>query len=157
MTGSYDPDLNLLFWGTGNPNPIYYGDRSQGDNLYTASLVALDADTGKLRWHYQFTPHDLHDWDANHVPVLADMRVRRSARKVVMNANRNGFFYVIDRATGKLLLGKPFGDTTWAREIDAKGRPIVHQRRPARRVHPGQRRQHQLHAAVVRRGARLFF
>ena len=97
MTGSYDPELNLIYWGTGNPNPDYYGLDRQGDNLYTASLIAVDADTGKLRWHFQFTPHDLHDWDSNHVPVLADVTIGGQARKVVMVANRNGFFYVLDR------------------------------------------------------------
>lgn len=121
MTGTYDPDLNVLYWGTGNPNPDYYGADRKGDNLYTNSLIALDAATGTLKWHYQFTPHDLHDWDANHVPVLADI----GGRRVVMVANRNGFFYVLDRVTGKLILGKPFTDTTWAREIGADGRPIV--------------------------------
>jgi alcohol dehydrogenase (cytochrome c) len=121
MTGSYDPDLNLLYWGTGNPNPDYYGADRKGDNLYTNSLVAIDAATGALKWHYQFTPHDTHDWDANHVPVLADI----GARKVVMVANRNGFFYMLDRRTGEVLVGKPFTDTTWAREIGKDGRPIV--------------------------------
>ncbi len=121
VTGSYDPELNLLYWGTGNPNPDYYGGDRLGDNLYTASLVALDADTGKLKWHYQFTPHDLHDWDSNHVPVLADLTIGGRARKVVMVANRNGFFYTLDRATGELLLGKPYTDTKWAREIGPDG------------------------------------
>ena len=121
MTGTYDPELNMLYWGTGNPNPDYYGADRKGDNLYTNSLVAIDAATGTLKWHYQFTPHDTHDWDANHVPVLADW----PDRKVVMVANRNGFFYVLDRRTGELLLGKPFTDTTWAREIGKDGRPIV--------------------------------
>lgn len=121
MTGTYDPDLNLLYWGTGNPNPDYYGDDRKGDNLYTNSVVALDASTGVLKWHYQFTPHDTHDWDSNHVPILADW----PDRKVLMVANRNGFFYVLDRRTGELMLGKPFTDTTWAREIGRDGRPIV--------------------------------
>jgi alcohol dehydrogenase (cytochrome c) len=124
VTGSYDPELNLIYWGTGNPNPDYYGGDRKGDNLYTASLVALDADTGKLRWHYQFTPHDLHDWDANHVPVLADLTIRGQARKVVMVANRNGFFYTLDRTNGELLNAKPYIDTKWAREVGPKG-PIV--------------------------------
>ena len=121
MTGTYDPELNLLYWGTGNPNPDYNGDDRKGDNLYTNSLIAIDAATGTLKWHYQFTPHDTHDWDANQVPVLADW----PDRKVVMLANRNGFFYVLDRRTGELLVGKPFTDTTWAREIGKDGRPIV--------------------------------
>ena len=125
VTGSYDPELNLLFWGTGNPNPDYYGEDRKGSNLYTASIVAIDADTGKLKWYFQFTPHDTHDWDSNHVPVLADLTLGGQPRKVVMVANRNGFFYVLDRATGKLLVGKPFTDTTWARALDPDGHPIV--------------------------------
>ncbi|MEE2965602.1 MAG: PQQ-dependent dehydrogenase, methanol/ethanol family [Acidobacteriota bacterium] len=125
MTGSFDPELNLIYWGTGNPNPDYYGDDRLGDNLYTASIVALNADTGVIEWHYQFTPHDVNDWDSNHVPVQADILWDGSPRKVVMVANRNGFFYVLDRVTGELLLGKPFTDTTWARELDDDGRPIV--------------------------------
>ena len=123
-TGSYDPVLNQVYFGTGNPNPDYYGDDRKGDNLYTCSLVALDPDTGKLKWYYQFTPHDTHDWDANQVPVLADLTVRGQRYKVVMLANRNGFFYVIDRERGKLLFGKPFTGTNWAREIGPDGRPI---------------------------------
>lgn len=125
MTGSYDPDLDLLYWGTGNPNPDYYGDERPGDNLYTNSIVALDAQTGSLRWHYQFTPHDLNDWDSNHVPVLADIDWQGAPRKVVMVANRNGFFYVLDRVSGELLLGQPFTGTSWARELDSDGRPLV--------------------------------
>jgi alcohol dehydrogenase (cytochrome c) len=125
MTGSYDSDLGLLYWGTGNPNPDYYGADRPGDNLYTASLIAVEAATGRLRWHYQFTPHDTHDWDSNHVPVLADVRFDGADRRVVMVANRNGFFYVLDRVTGELLLGEPYTDTTWAREIGPDGRPVV--------------------------------
>jgi alcohol dehydrogenase (cytochrome c) len=125
VTGSYDPELNLLYWGTGNPNPDYYGEDRKGSNLYTASLVAIDADTGTLKWYFQFTPHDTHDWDSNHVPVLADLPIGGQLRKVVMVANRNGFFYVLDRATGKLLVGKPFTETTWARELGPDGHPIV--------------------------------
>ncbi|HVY63814.1 MAG TPA: PQQ-dependent dehydrogenase, methanol/ethanol family [Gammaproteobacteria bacterium] len=125
MTGSYDPKLGLLYWGTGNPNPDIYSANRVGDNLYTASLLAVDAKTGTIRWHYQFTPHDTHDWDANHVPVLAEVTIGGKPRRVVMVANRNSFFYVLDRVTGELLIGKPFTSTTWARELDAKGRPIV--------------------------------
>ena len=125
MTGSYDPELNLLYWGTGNPNPDYWGHGRLGDNLYTNSLIAIDADTGRLKWHYQFTPHDTHDWDSNHVPVVGDLWIGGAARKVVMVANRNGFFYVLDRTNGQLIYGKPFTDTTWAREIGRDGRPIV--------------------------------
>jgi alcohol dehydrogenase (cytochrome c) len=125
VSGSYDPDLNLLYWGTGNPNPNYFGDNRLGDNLYTASIVALDADTGKLKWHYQFTPHDTHDWDANNIPILAELSIRGQRHKVVMVANRNGFFYTLDRTNGKLLVAKPFTATQWAREIGPDGRPIV--------------------------------
>ena len=125
-TGSYDPSLNLVYFGTGNPVPQYYGDDRRGDNLYTSSLIALDADTGALRWHYQFTPHDVHDWDSSHVPVLADVTIGNQTRKVVMVANRNGFFYVLDRESGQLVLGKPFlRNTNWAREIGRDGRPVV--------------------------------
>jgi alcohol dehydrogenase (cytochrome c) len=125
LTGTYDPDLNLLYWGTGNPAPDWYGDDRKGDNLYTGSLVALDADTGKLRWHFQFTPHDTHDWDANQIPVLADLTLGGKPRKVVMVANRNGFFYTLDRATGEFLQAKPFVKITWATGVDGKGRPVL--------------------------------
>ena len=99
MTGTYDPDLNLIYWGTGNPNPDWDGDSRPGDNLYAAAVIALDADTGKLKWHFQFTPHDTHDWDANQVPVLADVTINGRPRKVLIQANRNGFLYVLDRTT----------------------------------------------------------
>lgn len=125
LTGTYDPDLDLLYWGTGNPSPPFDGGQRAGDNLYTNSLVALDAETGALRWHFQFTPHDTHDWDANQIPVLADLRMDGRVRRVVMTANRNGFFYVLDRVTGEFLLGQPFVNTTWAKEIGPDGRPIV--------------------------------
>lgn len=127
MTGTYDPELNLIYYGTGNPNPDFYGDDRKGDNLFTESLVALDPDKGTLKWHYQFTPHDTHDWDSTQVPVLGDVSFAGQPRKVVMLANRNGFFYSLDRATGKLLLAKPFthAATTWAKEIGPDGRPVV--------------------------------
>jgi alcohol dehydrogenase (cytochrome c) len=124
LSGSYDPALNLIYWGTGNPNPDFYSDNRQGDNLYSGSLLALDADTGTLKWHFQFTPHDTHDWDANQIPVLADISVGGTPRHVVMVANRNGFLYVLDRATGQFLSAKPFVHQTWAKEIAANGRPV---------------------------------
>src|SRR5215510_4712910 len=124
-TGSYDPELNLVFWGTGNAGPDYNGEAREGDNLYTASIVALDGDTGKIRWHYQFTPHDVWDWDSTQVPVLADVTIGGQPRKVVIFANRNGFFYVLERATGKLIYGKPFIQTSWAKELTPEGRPIL--------------------------------
>jgi alcohol dehydrogenase (cytochrome c) len=125
LTGTYDPALNLLYWGTGNPNPDWNGETRAGDNLYTGSLLALDPDTGTLKWHYQFTPHDTHDWDANGIPVLADVSIGGRDRKAVLFANRNGFFYLLDRATGELLFAKPFANTTWATEIGKDGRPIL--------------------------------
>jgi alcohol dehydrogenase (cytochrome c) len=126
VTGSYDPALNLVYYGTGNPNPDYYGDDREGDNLYTCSLVALDLDTGKLKWHFQFTPHDVHDWDSAHVPVQANLKIAGQPRKVIMVANRNGFFYTLDRETGKLLVAKTYIDgSNWAKEIGPDGRPIV--------------------------------
>jgi len=124
-TGAYDPEQNLVFYGTGNPGPDYHSESREGDNLYSCSLVALDADTGKLKWHYQFTPHDVHDWDATQVPILADLTIGGQPRKVVMFANRNGFYYTLDRVTGKLILGKPFVQTTWAKEIGNDGRPMM--------------------------------
>src|SRR5216110_1156521 len=125
VTGSYDPQQNLVFYGTGNPGPDYFSGAREGDNLYTASLVALNADTGQLAWHYQFTPHDVHDWDSTQVPVLGDLPINGQNRKVVMFANRNGFFYTIDRITGKVIVAKPFVETTWAKEIGADGRPVL--------------------------------
>lgn len=125
VTGSYDPNLNLIYWGTGNPGPDYDGDVRKGDDLYSDSLLALDASTGKLKWHYQFTPNDTHDWDSTHTPVLIDTQFRGRARKLVAVANRNGFFYVLDRETGEFLIGKPFAKEIWATEIDSHGRPIV--------------------------------
>jgi alcohol dehydrogenase (cytochrome c) len=125
VTGAYDPDLNLLYYGIGNPGPDYHSESRKGDNLYSDSIVALDADTGKLRWHYQFTPHDLHDWDATEVPVLADLTIAGQPRKVVMFANRNGFYYTLDRTNGKIIAAKQFVVTTWAKEIGADGRPVL--------------------------------
>ena len=125
LTGTYDPQLNLLYWGVGNPNPDWDGESRPGDNLYTGSLVALDPDTGTLKWHFQYTPHDTHDWDANEVPVLADLTVNGRMRKVVMMANRNGFFYINDRATGEFIRARPFVQTTWSNEIGKDGRPVV--------------------------------
>jgi alcohol dehydrogenase (cytochrome c) len=125
VTGAYDPGQNLLMYGIGNPGPDYHSDSRKGDNLYSNSLVALDADTGRLKWHYQFTPHDVHDWDATEVPILADLTIAGQPRKVVMFANRNGFFYTLDRTNGKIIVAKPFVMTTWAKEIGADGRPVL--------------------------------
>ena len=124
VTGAYDPQANLVYWGTGNPGPDFVGDDRQGDNLYSDSIVALDADTGKLKWYFQFTPHDVLDMDANQVPLLLDAEFRGRQRKLVLFANRNGFYYVLDRLTGEFLVGKQFARQNWAKGLDDKGRPI---------------------------------
>jgi alcohol dehydrogenase (cytochrome c) len=125
VTGAYDPSLNLVYWGIGNPGPDWNGDARQGDNLYTCSFVALDGDSGKLRWHFQFTPHDTHDWDATHVPMLLDAEVRGRKRKLIVNPNRNAFYYVLDRETGEFLAGREYAKQTWAKGLDDRGRPIL--------------------------------
>lgn len=124
VTGSFDAAQNLIIWGTGNPSPDWNGDGRLGDNLYSDSAIALDADTGKLKWHFQFVPHDVHDWDAVQVPVLVDDEWQGRRRKLVYWAHRNAFYYVLDRETGKFLLGKPFATQTWAKGLDQNGRPI---------------------------------
>ncbi len=125
VTGSYDPDLNLVYWGIGNPSPDWNGDSRPGDNLFTCSFVALDGATGALRWHFQFTPHDTHDWDATHVPVLFDAEVRGVRRRLIASANRNAFYYVLDRQSGEFVAGVPYAKQTWAKGLDDKGRPMV--------------------------------
>ena len=126
LTGTYDPDARLLYWPTGNPCPDYNGDERKGDNLYSNSVLALDPDTGKLKWHFQFTPHDLHDWDATETPMLVDTAFRGRPRKLLLHGDRNGFFYVLDRLTGELLLAEPFvKQLTWASRIGKDGRPIL--------------------------------
>jgi alcohol dehydrogenase (cytochrome c) len=122
MTGSYDPKLGLLYWGVGNPAPDFNGSGREGDNLYTNSVVALDVDTGKMQWFFQFTPHDLHDWDANQVPLLID-----TPEKLLVTANKNGFGYVLNRETGAYKLGHEVVPQTWAEGLDANGRPVKRQ------------------------------
>ena len=128
-TGTYDPELNLIYWTTGNPGPKDFDGRGrEGDNLYTASLLAMNPDNGKLAWHFQFTPHDEHDWDGNQTPVLVDADWNGEPRKLLLQASRNGFFYVLDRTNGKMLLAEPFrqadlGETNRARRpAGARGR-----------------------------------
>lgn len=133
MPGTYDPELNTVFWGTSNPAPDFVGDGRPGDDLYTDCVVALDADTGKLKWYFQFTPHDLYDYDATETPVLIDVEDktgalgdRRMKRKLLVEANRNGFLYILDRTNGKFLKATRFAKKlTWAKGIDASGRPIL--------------------------------
>jgi len=124
MTGTYDPDQNLVFVGTGNPTPVLNGPMRPGNNPWTCSIVALDPDTGKLAWGFQASPHDTHDWDAAEVPVLVDANFKGAPRKLLMQASRNGYFFVLDRTTGKNLLTAPFAAVNWARGIDEEGRPI---------------------------------
>jgi len=125
LTGSFDPDLNLIYWGVGNPAPDFQGDVRKGDNLFSNSVVALDADTGDMKWYFQFTPHDEHDWDSNQIPVLIDSWFQGSRRQLMLWANRNAFYYVLDRATGEFLLARAFAKQTWAEHINSKGRPVI--------------------------------
>jgi len=126
LTGTYDPETKVLYWPTGNPWPDTDGTNRQGDNLYTNCILAMDVETGKLRWYFQFTPHDLHDWDATEPPVLVDAQFQGRLRKLLLHADRNGFFYVLDRTNGEFLLGKAFAKKiTWATGIDKDGRPIL--------------------------------
>ncbi len=125
VTGSYDPALNLTYWGVGNPGPDWAPTQRPGDNLFTCSVIAIDPDTGRLAWHFQFSPHDGHDYDSTQVPVLVDLPTRTpSSGKLMLFANRNGFFYVLDRATGKFVRGNAFVKVNWASGLDAAGRPI---------------------------------
>ena len=124
ITGSYDPETNLTYWGVGNPGPDWNGDVRKGDNLFSDAVVALDADTGERKWHFQFTPHDIHDWDATQIMVLVDREFEGRRRKLLITANRNGFYYVLDRGTGEFLHASPFVKQTWAEGIDENGRPI---------------------------------
>jgi alcohol dehydrogenase (cytochrome c) len=125
VTGSYDPATDLLYWGVGNPAPSYSGDVRPGDNLFTDSVIALHASTGKLAWYFQFTPHDEHDWDSAQTPVLADLSIDGVVRKVICWPNRNGFYYILDRVTGEFLAGVPFVPVDWAKGLTSVGRPIL--------------------------------
>jgi alcohol dehydrogenase (cytochrome c) len=124
MTGTYDPQLNLMFVGTGNPTPVLNGPARPGDNKWTCSILAIDPDTGRLAWGFQASPHDTHDWDAAEVPVLVDGLFRGAPHKMLMQASRNGYFFVLDRTNGRNLLTEPFAAVNWAKGIDKDGRPI---------------------------------
>jgi alcohol dehydrogenase (cytochrome c) len=131
MPGTYDPELNTLYWTTSNASPDFVGDSRPGDDLYTACVLALDADTGDLKWYFQFTPHDLYDYDATETPVLVDTVENGTARHLLMQANRNGYFYVLDRTNGKFLRATPFVQSlNWAKGVDTSGRPILTGRIP---------------------------
>jgi alcohol dehydrogenase (cytochrome c) len=125
LTGSYDPELDLLYWTVGNPAPDWNGDLRPGDNLYSCSVLALDPATGEIQWYFQFTPHDTHDWDANQIPILLDAEFDGEDRKILALANRNAFFYLLDRETGEFLHGNEYSKQTWAAGLDEAGRPIV--------------------------------
>jgi alcohol dehydrogenase (cytochrome c) len=137
VTPSYDPVLNLTYWGVGNPGPDWNSDQRPGDNLYTDSVVALDADTGQLKWHFQFTPNDTYDYDAVQIAVLADITWLGKPLRALMWANRNGFFYVLDRATGRFLSGVPFVKVNWASHLDERGRPVQTPQPPGEPTWPG--------------------
>jgi alcohol dehydrogenase (cytochrome c) len=125
LQGSYDPELNLIYWGTGNAFPDLVGEGRQGSNLYAASLLALDADTGKLKWYYQETPHDVYDFDSNMEPVLFDATESGRTQKLVLHSSKNGYAYLLDRETGKFIKAFPFADTVnWANGLDNEGKPI---------------------------------
>jgi len=131
MPGTYDPQLNTLYWTTSNAAPDFVGDSRPGDDLYTACVLALDPDTGKLKWYFQFTPHDLYDYDATETPVLLDAEENGTIRHLLVQANRNGFFYVLDRTNGKFLRATPFVEKlNWATGVDASGRPVLSGRIP---------------------------
>jgi alcohol dehydrogenase (cytochrome c) len=121
---TYDPELNLLYFGTGNPQPVIAGKARQGDNLYTESIVALNPDTGRMAWYFQSSPHDTHDWDAIEVPMLIDGTIGGRPRKLLAQASRNGYFFVLDRTDGKNVLTTKFAKANWSKGIDAKGQPI---------------------------------
>lgn len=141
MPGTYDPELNTIYWGTSNPAPDFEGDVRPGDDLYTDCLLALDPDTGKLKWYFQYTPHDVFDYDAVETPMLIDAVYRGTAQKLIVEANRNGYIYVLDRTTGKFLSATPFVDKlNWATGINADGKPIRTKVQPSAegtRVCPG--------------------
>jgi alcohol dehydrogenase (cytochrome c) len=124
MSGTYDPDLNLTYWGIGNPNHTMYGGDRLGNNLFTCSIVAINPDTGKMKWYFQVSPHDTHDWDATEVPVLVDADFRGRPQKLLLQASRNGYFFVLNRVTGKNLITVPFVNINWSLGVDSGGHPI---------------------------------
>src|SRR5271156_6037368 len=125
MTGTFDPESDTIYWPVGNPGPDFDGGERIGDNLYTDSVLALDPKSGKLKWYFQFTPHDIHDWDAQEPLVVVDAEWQGQPRKLLLQANRNGFFYVLDRTDGKFLQASTFGKVTWARGVGPDGRPLL--------------------------------
>lgn len=161
MPGTFDPELNTIFWGTSNPAPDFDGDPRPGDDLYTDCLLALDPDDGKLKWYFQFTPHDLFDYDAVETPILVDQNFKGQARKLVVEANRNGFLYVLDRTNGKFLSATRFAEKlNWATGIDATGRPIRTELKPTEagnRICPGMVGATNWHAPAFNPETSLFY
>ena len=137
VTGSYDPELNLTYWGVGNPGPDFNKNQRPGDNLYSDSVVALDVDTGELKWYFQFTPDDPYDYDAVQIPVLVDVERNGNQFKLMLWGNRNGFFYILDRETGRFLSGQPFVEVNWAEGLDDSGRPVETPQPPGAPTFPG--------------------
>jgi alcohol dehydrogenase (cytochrome c) len=161
ITGTYDPTLNLIYWGTGNPGPDLDGDNRPGDNLYTCSMLALDADTGALRWHFQYTPHDLHDWDAVSDPVLVDIPIQGRQVKALIQANRNGHFYALDRENGTPLVSAPYTEVNWTTGIGKDFRPVLNPgKEPSEagvRVCPGLGGGHNWQATAWNPGTGMFY
>ena len=124
ITGTYDPEINLLYWGTGNPHPVENGDTRVGANLYTCTIVALNPDTGKLIWYFQSSPHDTHDWDTVMTPVIFDGTFKGKPRKMLAQANKNGLFFVLDRISGEALISEAFVPANWVKGYDDRGQPI---------------------------------
>jgi alcohol dehydrogenase (cytochrome c) len=137
ITGSYDPELDLTFWGVGNPGPDWNPEMRPGDNLYSDCVIALDPDTGEMKWYFQFTPNDPYDYDAVQVPILVDLEWQGEPRKLMLWANRNGFFYVLDRTSGEFLLGEPYVYVNWTSGLDENGRPTHTTQPPGMPTYPG--------------------
>lgn len=161
MPGTFDPELNTLYWGTGNAAPDYDGNVRPGDDLYTACVLALDPDTGKIKWYFQFTPHDLYDFDGVETPVLVDRTYQGRPRKLLIEANRNGFIYILDRTNGKFLSATKFADPlNWAKGIDAQGRPIYTDVKPSDNgalTCPGEAGATNWYSPAYNEGTQLFY
>ena len=137
ITGSFDAEQNQVYWGVGNPGPDWNNEQRPGDNLYSDSVIALDVDTGELEWYFQFTPNDPYDYDAVQVPVLADLNWNGMPKKVMMWANRNGYFYVLDRTSGECLVAKPYVRVNWSSGLDENCRPIITPQPDGMPTYPG--------------------
>ena len=158
MTGSYDPDTNLTYWGIGNPGPDWNPEQRPGDNLYSDSVVALNADTGELEWYFQFTPNDDYDYDSVQVPVLVDYPAQDgSTLKLMLWGNRNGFFYVLDRQNGQFISGDPYVFVSWAESLDDSGRPVETPQAEGEPTFPGVQGGTNWYAPSYSPSTRLFY